>query len=412
MGQRIQIGFSTLEFVLMLATFAVALTITSYGVWSAGIGHVIPSAPNTDNLIIDRIKENDQRTAIRLIARTAQVPFDPSVQWNESEICFPNKTAAALEHTHHTLGFLSIPFYWLSRNPILTHNMAWGVMLLLMAISMFWLVREWTSSFAAGMVAGLLFAFHSSVVHQTVYFWINDLGWTVLTILFGQRFLQSHRWRDALLASLACSLQILTNAYSLLASLSVAFPILAWMISQNPPTRRHIFPGVAALAITMVSALLMVWPYISVAESGEALHAQMHIWAPWSGFVGQEWLIPAAGQLVESGVPSQFPGALSILLMAAAILLPRSSQSFVGFSGDPRWALATSGLLVLLLATGGNEVARSHAVELGQTPPPALPNLYEWLAGDRSRAGVHSSDRVSLPRFSSHRMPAGWPRRL
>ncbi|MCH2185312.1 hypothetical protein MK280_05510, partial [Myxococcota bacterium] len=113
MGQRIQIGFSTLEFVLMLATFALALTITSYGVWSEGIGQVIPSAPNTDNLIIDRIKENDQRTAIRLITRTAQVVFEPSVQWNESEICFPNKTAAALEHTHHTLGFLSIPFYWL-----------------------------------------------------------------------------------------------------------------------------------------------------------------------------------------------------------------------------------------------------------------------------------------------------------
>ncbi|MCH2184385.1 hypothetical protein MK280_00775, partial [Myxococcota bacterium] len=196
-----------------------------------------------------------------------------------------------------------------------------------------------------------------------------------------QRFLQSHRWRDALLASLACSLQILTNAYSLLASLSIAFPILAWMISQNPPTRRHIFPGIAALAITMGSALLMVWPYISVAGSGETLHAQMHIWAPWSAFVGQEWLIPAAGQLVESGVPSQFPGALSIMLIAAAILLPRGARSFVGFSGDPRWALLTSGLLVLLLATGGNEVARSHAAELGHTPPPALPNLYEWLAG-------------------------------
>ena len=75
-----------------------------------------------------------------------------------------------------------------------------------------------------------------------------------------------------------------------------------------------------------------------------------------------------------------------LVLLAAAAFLPRHTapsangpRALVWLAGDPRWSVAIGLLLVLALATGGNQAARSFAELAGEPPPPALPNLYGWL---------------------------------
>ena len=86
---------------------------------------------------------------------------------------------------------------------------------------MYALTRDLTGMPAAGIVAGLLYAFHPVKVEDPGHAFGYDTGWTVLALLFARRWFEHGRWRDALALALFAALQVSSSLYPLLCAVVV-----------------------------------------------------------------------------------------------------------------------------------------------------------------------------------------------
>jgi hypothetical protein len=228
---------------------------------------------------------------------------------------------------------------------------------------MFLLVSDWTRSPPAGIVAGLLYGFHSIQVEHPYHVFTSDNAWMLFGLYFGRRLFERGRWLDALGVAASCLLQMGASFYPFFAASLAAPPLLAWLVWHYGT--RSLSPSRALLVVGLVGggAVLLFHPYLGH-EGGEIFGRGKVFYAPWSTF------LPGG---------KNFTGWLAALLVVAAFALGRS-RALAGISGDPRAALVVAALLVAVFATGGNYTARVMVLAGGEPPPFALPNPFGALA--------------------------------
>jgi hypothetical protein len=239
---------------------------------------------------------------------------------------------------------------------------------------MFLLIRAWTGSPAAGIAAGLLFAFHPAKIGLGFVTrpMITDTGWTVLALFFASRFAARGRWSDAIGLAAACSAQIAVSFYPLLAAAILAVPMGIWLLTHYGVHRMRLAPLATALVLIAAAAVGTLGPYVALGETlvgGRSIQ----IFAPWSILM-----------------PGGYIGWPVFALAVAAVVLPRR-RSLAGIDGDPRIALLVAAIATAALATNGNAAAQLAAAQTGATIW-ALPPFYEGLA-----ALVPGLDAVRVP---------------
>jgi hypothetical protein len=223
---------------------------------------------------------------------------------------------------------------------------------LLGALAMYVLVGSWTASPAAGIAAGLLYAFHPVQIQTPFHFFTRDNAWLLLGLFFALRLFRRRGWSDAVALGICGALQISTSFYPLLGSATLAAPMLVWLIWRYGVDRTVAARLALAGALAGGAAFAVLSPYLALAALG--LHeVQPQIHAAWSSF------LPGA---------RSFPGWTALALLAAGFALGRE-RSLPGVAGDPRPALLAGAVLAALLATGGS----------GRGGAP-LPDLYAGLA--------------------------------
>ncbi len=303
----------------------------------------------------------DQRIVVAVAGRNARILLSHPSRLFEAESCFPVERALALGEPEITLGILGLPAALVLRDPIASFNFALLALTLIAAFAMYALTRDLTGLPAAGIVAGLLYAFHPVKVEDPGHAFGYDTGWTVLALLFARRWFEHGRWRDALALSLVCALQVSSSLYPLLCAVVVAVPWLAWLVWRYGVRRlRPAQCAVVAGSVLAIAALVFT-PYLELRGEGLIQARSFQTFMPWG------WLAP--GERL-------FPGAVLLGLLCAALLLRDPQRP----GGDPRWALVAGCALALVLAAGGNEGDRMLAFATGGTAPLVLPNPYLWLA--------------------------------
>ncbi len=313
---------------------------------------------------------SDRRFSVSLVAQNARAFVSRPLRLFEAEPCHPARHALALGHPGLALGLLGAPAWLVTRDPIASYNTAVGLLRLLAALAMFLLVVDWTGVPAAGIAAGLLYAFHLPSADALTYPFIFDTSWAVFALFFARRFFAAGRWRDAIALALCCGLQLVESFYALLASLLLALPLGAWLGLRH----RRGLRLAPALGAALLLALLAVAAFGPFLARGDPTEQSVQFFAS-----------------AASLRPGQIASWLAALLAAAGLLLrPRP-----GGVGDPRLALLAGALLVALVATGGNETARLAALARGEPPPPALPNLYALLS-----AHLPGLDAVRAPGYA------------
>ena len=133
-----------------------------------------------------------------LVARNAHTLVHHPHRLFDTEHCAPWEKTMTLGIPMITMGVVAIPASVATGDPILTYNVALVALTLIAAVAMFLLVTDWTGLPAAGIAAGLLYAFHpirmEPIHHPSVW----DTSWTVLALFFAHRLFAHGRWRDAL----------------------------------------------------------------------------------------------------------------------------------------------------------------------------------------------------------------------
>ena len=306
----------------------------------------------------------DLQLVIGTIARNASTLMTRPWHLFEAEQCYPAENALALGEPMISQGILAMPAYLLTRDPVATFNLLLVGITLFSALAMYWLATEWTGVPAAGIIAGLLYAFHSIKMGDVVHFYIWDSVWTVLALLFARRLFTRPRWLDAIVLSLCCALQIGGSLYPLLSAAILAVPFGIWLIASHGVRKLRWAHWACVIAAIGLAAFGVFTPYLELRSEG-VLQGRGR-----QGYIGYSWLLP--GERL-------YPGWILPGLGLAGLMLGRRRTAGAA-AGDPRWALLLGGLFVLYLAAGGTEGERWYAAAHLEPPPPRLPNLYPVLA--------------------------------
>jgi hypothetical protein len=306
----------------------------------------------------------DHRFVVWLVARNAYTLLTRPSRLFDAEQCYPARKALAFGEPGITLGILGMPAYVLSGDPVATFNFVLLVVTIISALSMYWLVREWTGVPAAGIVASLLYGFHELRTANVVTFFIIDNAWTVFALFFARRLFAHGRWPDAAGLALSVCLQIGGSFYPLVPAFVLAIPFVAWLVIRYGIRKIGVAQCLVIAAMVGLAGFLVFRPYLELTSSGGLGARGMQIFLPLA------WLLPGE---------RAFPGWVVLALAVAGLALGRR-RAVAGISGDPRWVLLIGALLVLNLATGGNKGDRWAALASGEPVPAALPSLYGVLA--------------------------------
>ena len=278
----------------------------------------------------------DALFAAWLVGRHARTLATRPLLLLETEHCAPLRQSIALGPPMLTLGALALPAWLVSRDPIASFNAAVFLMPWLGALAVFLLVLDWTRLPAAAAVAGVLYGTSPLVLADVAHPFIRDMAWSAFGLLFARRLFASGRWRYVFGLAACLVAQVGASAYAALAACFLAPPLGLWLFWHYG--LRHVRPAqllVAGLCAGGAVAVVL-WPYAELRASSELLQRETQLFAPASAFLPGGF---------------RFPGFLALGLAASAFAVARP-RALAGLDGDPRLALLTGLVLVLLAATG------------------------------------------------------------
>jgi hypothetical protein len=323
---------------LLLATLLAAIAAVFWDLRGHGIGRAVlydrvapggaPHSPQMQAFIREDailISALVARNADSLVRRPHRI-FDPGH-------CFPATHALALTDPLISLGLLGVPAWITTGDPVATYNVAHALLLLLSALAMVLLVRDWTGVASAGLVAGLLYAFAPPRLHDVTHSFLYDTSWALLGIFFARRLFAAGRWRDALGLALCGALQLGTSLYAMLASLAVALPFAAWLFWHY--RLRSVRP-LQLLAVVAGVGIAAAFVFASYAGAGGVRSDSPPLFAAWRSFAPGGTLAPAWTGMI-------------LALVGLGVARRRALRDL---DGDPRWAIALGALLAAALSTG------------------------------------------------------------
>lgn len=322
-----------------LAVFAVA-TLAVFGeLWSYGPDRVIAvakSRTNADSPVADAVPVADVTFEAWLVSRNARTLTTRPHRLFDAEHCAPAERSLTFGIPMITMGALAIPTWYATGNPILTYNLTIVVITLIAAFAMYGLVTRWTGRPAAGLVAGLLFAFHpirlTDITHPSVW----DASWTVLGLWFAERLFGGGRWRDAFGLAAAVALQMGASFYPLLAATFSLPPFAIWLAVRDRPPKVSLAQLAFVAGATLLAAACLLGPYLGVETEQGEMRRQIFAFAPLRHYLPGERL---------------FPGFVLLALLVASLLSGRSRPE-LRIQGDPRGPLLAGAVLVALIAAG------------------------------------------------------------
>jgi hypothetical protein len=191
-----------------------------------------------------------------------QLPRAPAHLY-DANIFYPEASVLAYTDAIIAPSIMGAPFIWMGVPAVVVFNVLLALGMILSGMAVFGLVRHLTGSFAAGLIAGLAFAFLPYRFDHYAHLELQ-LTWGIpLAVWALDRVCRSGRLRDGLLLGLAVGLQTLCSIYYgvfLGIFLLAVGPILWWV---SPCRARSLRAVAAGAAIAVILVLPAVLPHVA-----------------------------------------------------------------------------------------------------------------------------------------------------
>ncbi len=307
----------------------------------------------------------------------------------DANIFYPYRNTLAFSEVLLPQGLFALPINLATGNTVLGYNLVLLFSFLLAAYAMYLLVFDLTHQRAAGIIAGIIFAFNPFNLSNLAQVQLLSFGWLPLallalrrTIINSQRATSNwqHAFRDSLLFALFFSLQALSSMYyAFLAGVAVALYIL-WSLIRHRALRSTLY-GLELVRLSISAAIIaalvvpVLLPYLQVQRDlgferkigeSEQFSASLKLYTEVSAqnVVYGRFLSPR--QLVMTGGYPQdnlFPGLAAVALAIAGILASKNRE---------RWFYFGLLLFAFVLSLG----PRLYLTPTDATP---IPLPYRWL---------------------------------
>lgn len=275
---------------------------------------------------------------------------DPLNLFN-ANIFYPEPRTLAFSEVMLPQAVLGAPLTWVGLDPVLVYNLLALAGFALSGFAMAWLVSQWTGDRAAGVVAGLAYAFNAHILVRFGHLQAMHVQYLPLALFALDRLLAVPRARWALMLTAACVLQALTSNY-LLVMTAIAMAAAA---AVRPEAWRPAQLG--AIALTGLAAAVLLAPFLYpywLAHTMQGLVRTFDDVAMYSA-TWRDWL--STGGTLHHRLWSHrwfgsnsalFPGITVTLLALGALASGRAWR-------DPRARMALAiGIVGMALSFGAN----------------------------------------------------------
>jgi hypothetical protein len=258
---------------------------------------------------------------------------DPANIFN-ANIFYPHTDTLAYSEANLVAGAIAAPVYAATRNPVLAHNVAVYVALVLAFLLTWWLIRRLTDSPIAGLAPAVGFAFSAYVSAHTAHIQLLMVFVVPLVLLGFHRFVETASPGRALQLGLALAISGLACAYyGLMMGLAVGVGAL-WFAPGHPRPKQYWLGLLLAAVVTVVLIAPALAPYAALRDQTgfrsslnveEATRYSADHRAFLRGHTGfKSVVLPAAvDRYVGSDGEVLFPGVTIVVLALLGLVIVR-----------------------------------------------------------------------------------------
>ena len=212
-----------------------------------------------------RLDNHDAELNTWIIAWVAHALPRQPLHLFEAPILYPEHHSLAFSEHMFVPSLIGAPLLWGGASPVLVYNLLIIAGLALSGWSMYLLMRRWTGSESAAVVAGLAYAFNAHVLTRFVHLQAHHVEFFPLLLYAFDRVLVDRRRRDAVLLAAAFVLQSLCSNYLLvfMTYALIACALVRWREVVHPAAIREL---AIAGAISAVLLAPFLWPYYEVSR--------------------------------------------------------------------------------------------------------------------------------------------------
>ena len=164
---------------------------------------------------------------------------------------------------------VAVPTWLLSRDPQLTHNVAWLLGFLLTGLGMYALVRALTGDRFAALLAAVLFAFNPHVATRYPHIMATYLVWLAVACLALERMRSHDAWRWPVLLGLAVVGSAATSGYQ---GVHAVFLVGALWLARGAEVAKAPSRFLARAGVAIGVAGVVGWPLLAPWFSGDGGH--------------------------------------------------------------------------------------------------------------------------------------------
>ena len=351
------------------------------------VAHSWPLA--SDPVHLSRLDNHDAELLTWTVAWVAHILPRAPLSLFEAPILYPEQHTLAFSEHMFVPSVMGAPLLWMGASPVLVYNLLIIAGLALSGWGMYLLIARWTGSVAAGVIAGLLYAFNAHVLTRFVHLQAQHVEFFPLLLYALDRVITapatspreghastmlSAGWRHAVLLAAAFVLQALCSNY-LLAFMTYGLLVSVAVRWNELSTPSWILLSIAG-ALSIIAMFPFLWPYYLV-DQAHGLARDVNVVTQYNA--GWRDYLVTGGRLhfawwshvFYEGRTALFPGVTAIILVTIAIVSGRALR-------DPRARMALAiGVLGVVLSFG---TSLPGYAALHQTLPlvSGLRNVARW----------------------------------
>lgn len=302
------------------------------------------------------------------VARTLVV--DP-LHVFDANIFYPHRRTLAFSENNLGAGILAIPAYWLTRNPLLAHNVVVLVAFTLSFVGMYYLVRYLVHDRRAAPISAICFAFCPYIFARLPHIQLLMTAGLPFSMLAFHRVVdRSTPARGAVLGLAMAGQAICCGYYGVFVLLMVGFATLFTATARARWTDTKLWASLAVAAVVAAAIVAPLFvPYIALQRIegfSRTIDEAVRYSANWSAYLASS---AYAHSWIRRSIPSWwevlFPGILtSVSGLTAALIGWRSRYREIVF------LYASMTILAVWVSFGPS--ARLYIVLYNALPPFAL----------------------------------------
>jgi hypothetical protein len=365
-----------------------------------------PMFPQLGGYVIDK---GDPLYSVWAMAWQAHALATDPLGLFDTNIMYPFTGTLTFDELSFSQAVMAAPFYWLTGNPVLSHNLVLFASFVLSGYGVWLLVRELTGSAWAGLVAGSAFAFSFYRMNHLPHITLDSTQWMPFILLAAYKLLWTRSWRWALALAGLFTLQALSGHYlAFYSAMLLGLFVVYYLVVQRDLFSLAFF---GKLAVGMTGSLLVMLPILlpyvelqgehdfsrSLFEAERFSNTLASFLAVFRGNPLYHWLLsPFADPGTWSIERSAFPGLAVVVLSVFGVIWARRYSRSDGKSAPSRNDLGKHVAFYAIVALLSAFLSLGPSLQLTYAPSNYDPNaiqrivplpyllLHEWMPGFQS----------------------------